>query len=76
MIKKIIAPLVIMLLASTIVIGYALLYLFIIKYTNLPAILNVLILSIVVLLVGALIAVFVQRIKEIQNEDENDLSKY
>ncbi len=76
MIKKIIAPLIIVILASIIVIGYAFLYLFIIKQMNLPVVLNILILIIVIALVAALIAVFIQRVKEIKSEDENDLSKY
>jgi len=71
-----IAPLVIVILASIVAIGYAGVYLFIFRRMNLPIILNILILVVAIAVVGALITVFVQRIKEIKTEDENDLSKY
>ena len=74
--KKFIAPLVIVILASIGAIGYAGVYLFILSRMNLPIIFNILILVIAIAVVGALITVFVQRIKEIKTEDENDLSKY
>ena len=74
--KKFIAPLAIVILASVVAVGYACIYLFILSQMNLSIIFNILILAIAIAVVGALITVLIQRIKEIKTEDENDLSKY
>jgi len=43
---------------------------------NLPVIINFIIIMIIITLIVVLIAVFTQRIKELKEENEDDISKY
>lgn len=70
--KKIIAPVFIVLLAIAFIILYAVGILF----APIPVLWKLLIGIGVLALIGGLIAVLIERIKEIEEEDEDDLGKY
>lgn len=73
--KKIIAPLIVVILAA-ILIGFFVLLVFF-PQVIVPEWLIKLIIGIVLLsLAGGLVAVLVKRIKEVKEEDEDDFSKY
>jgi len=76
MIKKILAPAIIVILGSIVIAVYVYFYLFVFRKMNFPAIINFIIILIAVTLIAALIAVFIQRIKELKEENEDDISKY
>jgi len=76
MIKKILAPVIIVILGSIVIAAYGYFYLFVFQKINLPAIINFIIILIVIALIAALIVVFIQRVKELNEENEDDISKY
>ena len=76
MIKKILAPAIIVILGSIVIAAYGYFYLFVLQKINLPIIANIIIILIAITLIVALIAVFIQRIKELKEENEDDISKY
>lgn len=76
MIKKILAPAIVVILGSIVIAAYGYFYLFVFQKMNLPAIINFIIILIAITLITALIAVFIQRIKELKEENEDDISKY
>jgi len=76
MTKKILAPVIIVILGSIVIAAYGYFYLFVLRKMNLPVIINIIIILIIIALIAALIAVFIQRVKELNEENEDDISKY
>ncbi|MCH5343022.1 MAG: hypothetical protein J1E64_03205 [Acetatifactor sp.] len=70
--KKIIAPIVI----AVIIVLYLLLYASIAFATEVPMLFRIIGLVIPLLLAGVMIAMLVERIKEIRSGEEDDLSEY
>jgi hypothetical protein len=73
---KYIAPLVVVVLVSTVVLLYAFGFFSVADYYPSAAWIKVLIVLGVGGFLAAIIAVYIQRVKEIKEEDKDDLSKY
>ena len=74
--KKYVAPIIVILLVTAGVILIALFYVGIIDILKISIVFKIIIIVIMVAIIGALITVLYQRMREIKTEDEDDFSKY
>ena len=74
--KKIVAPVIVTFVILAFIALYASLYFFVIDTLAIKTIAKIIILAIAVGLSAVMIAVLVQRIKEIKGGEEDDLGKY
>lgn len=74
--KKFITPLIITIIMIVVFFGVGFFYFTVLRYMDIPRILLYGIAAGTIAIIGGMIAVFIQRIKEIKEENEDDLRKY
>lgn len=75
--NRYVAPIVVAAIVIALVLGYAALFYFVIfGSANIDLVVKIVIAVVALLVVGAVITVLIQRIREIQGGKEDDVSKY
>ena len=75
--NRYVAPIVIAAIVIALVLGYAaLLYFVIFGSANIDLVVKIVIAVVALLVIGAVVTVLIQRIREIQGGQEDDVSKY
>ena len=74
--KNYIVPVVIAAIMLMVFLGYGIMVLSVIDTFRRPLLFRIVAISAIIGLMGALVAVLIQRLREIKEEDEDDISKY
>jgi len=69
-------PVVIVAIMLLVFLGYGILALSVINTFSRPLLFRIIAIAAILAITGALVAVLIQRLKEIKEEDEDDISKY